>query len=118
MIAINGMEMPEDCNNCRFKYDMLCHAAMQSFYEHKTMKNGKLKDCPLIEATVELFQEQEEPVRCKDCKHRGVGNNDFPIDIEWPDEECPYECSDDPFYNWLSPDNWYCANGERKDTEV
>lgn len=57
MIIINGMEMPKNCNYCRFKYDMLCHAAMQSFYEHKTMANGKLKDCPLIEATVELFQE-------------------------------------------------------------
>ena len=52
MIVINGMEMPKNCNYCRFKYDMLCHAAMQSFYEHKTEKNGKLKDCPLIEVSV------------------------------------------------------------------
>ena len=57
MIVINGMDMPKNCNYCRFNYDRLCHAAMQSFYEHKTMENGKLKDCPLIEVTVGLFQE-------------------------------------------------------------
>ena len=57
MIVINGMEMPKNCNYCRFNYDKVCHAAMQSFYEHKVEKNGKLKDCPLSEVNVGLFQE-------------------------------------------------------------
>ena len=56
MIVINGMEMPKNCNYCRLNYDQLCHAAMQSFCDHKAEKNGKLKDCPLIEVRVECFK--------------------------------------------------------------
>ena len=47
---------------------------------------------------VKYLKEQNEIVRCKDCKHRG----------EW---SCAV-CIDELFE---TADNWYCADGERKE---
>ena len=58
-------------------------------------------------------------VRCKDCKHRPYEpdwleyENGF--DIEFPDTCCPCQCCEDRFYSWFPTDEWFCANGERKD---
>lgn len=54
-----------------------------------------------------------EVVRCKDCIHRAsrIGVH---YDIEFPDAECP--CQRPESWNcWMPNDDWYCANGERKD---
>lgn len=55
-------------------------------------------------------------IRCKDCKHRpkNAGDEGNGFDIEFPDEICPCQC-DDPWYNWIPGDEWYCANGERRE---
>ena len=64
-------------------------------------------------------------VHCKDCKHRPIikdkqesaqgFNLDYPRCKEgWYDYECPCLC-DDGFYNFYPADDWFCANGERKD---
>lgn len=57
-----------------------------------------------------------EVVRCKDCKHRptGTGANH---DLEFPDDWCPCQCAGDYWYSWMPPDDWFCAYGERKETE-
>lgn len=55
-------------------------------------------------------------IRCKDCKHYGKGSNENRYAIVWPDDVCPCQCGDS-YYNWLPPEDWYCANGERKDGE-
>jgi hypothetical protein len=62
--------------------------------------------------------EKEEIIRCKDCKHRpkaieGYVENDG-FSLEFQDFECPCRC-DDPYYNWMPKDDWYCGNGERKE---
>lgn len=44
-------------------------------------------------------------VRCKDCKHRE--------NREW-DSPCPCVCADS-WYSWMPEDDWFCANGERKE---
>lgn len=54
-----------------------------------------------------------ELVRCKDCKHRGIMAGKTSFDIQWPDDDCLCR-SADPYYSWLPPDDWYCANGERE----
>lgn len=56
-----------------------------------------------------------EIVRCKDCIHRptGTGANH---DLEFPDDECPCQC-EDYWYSWMPQDDWYCADGKRKETE-
>ena len=60
-------------------------------------------------------QDLEYIVRCKDCKHRptGTGANH---DLEFPTNVCPCQC-EDYWYSWMPKDNWFCADGERKETE-
>ena len=61
-----------------------------------------------------------ELVRCKDCKHRPKEPNwktyKNGFDIEFPEgSECPCQCSSDKYYSWYPQDDWFCANGKRKD---
>ena len=57
-------------------------------------------------------------VRCRECIHRpkrleGYEDGDG-FGLEFPDERCPCHC-EDGWYSWMPPDDWFCANGERKD---
>ncbi len=58
----------------------------------------------------------EEVVRCRECVHRpkdpdGVG---WGFSLEFPDGMCPCRC-EDGWYSWYPDDNWFCANGKRKE---
>ena len=53
-----------------------------------------------------------EVVRCRDCKHRPTRREGFAI--TFPDYRCPCQC-EDCWYNWYPDDNWFCANGERRE---
>lgn len=57
-------------------------------------------------------------VRCKYCKHRPIdtGGHNYGQDLFFPDEDnvCPCQCGDS-WYSWMPGDDWFCANGERKD---
>lgn len=67
-----------------------------------------LKDAPTIDAV--------PVVRCKECKHRPKENRslDGIIYVEFPEEEiCPFNC-EDPFYNQMPDDDFFCARGERR----
>ena len=57
-----------------------------------------------------------ELIRCKDCKHRPTIDREYEdgFDINFPDMICPCQC-EDGWYNWMPEDDWYCANGERKE---
>ena len=60
-----------------------------------------------------------EVVRCKDCKHRPKENRslDGIIWVEFPEEEiCPFNC-EDPFYNQMPEDDFFCARGERRNDD-
>lgn len=68
-----------------------------------------------------LLKEQPEIVRCKDCKHRPKEPNlktyESGFDIEFPEgSKCPCQCSGDEYYSWYPEDDWFCADGERKDS--
>ena len=52
--------------------------------------------------TCELLKEQPQIVRCKDCKRRGTYN-------------CPVYVGGDGMCS--EPDDWFCANGERREYE-
>ena len=54
-------------------------------------------------------------VRCKDCKHKPTGSG-ANHDITFPDRDyrCPCRC-EDFWYSWIPDDDWFCANGERRD---
>ena len=47
MLIIKNMDMPKNCNYCRFNYDGLCHAARKSLRESHAYIGGRLEDCPL-----------------------------------------------------------------------
>ena len=72
-----------------------------------------------LDADIEAFDIaiealQTNIIRCKDCKHRptGTGANH---DLEFPDDDCPCQCADDYWYSWMPKDDWFCADGERKE---
>ena len=47
-----------------------------------------------------------EIVRCKECEHRdGI------------DGQCPVQSTGDPFYDWEPDDNFFCADGDRREDE-
>ena len=69
---------------------------------------------------LELLKEQPQIVRCKDCKHRPKEPNwetyESGFDIEFPEgSKCPCRCSNDEWYSWYPEDNWFCADGERRE---
>ena len=45
----------------------------------------------------------KELVRCKDCVNSGTSR-------------CPCHYSGDPYIDWNPDDDWFCADGERKET--
>ena len=67
---------------------------------------NKIRDLPSIDAV--------QVVRCKDCKHRpkGTGANH---DLEFPDYVCPCQC-EDYYYSWMPKDDWFCRDGERRES--
>lgn len=54
-----------------------------------------------------------EVIRCKDCMHRPTGTG-VNHDLEFPDYVCPCHC-EDYWYSWMPDDDWFCADGERRD---
>lgn len=63
----------------------------------------------------------DEIVRCKDCIHRGhleptnaMFSGGYCIVFPSEDYECPARC-EDSYCNWHPDDDWFCANGERKE---
>ena len=80
------------------------------------LKNKALTD------VLSLLKEQPEIVRCKDCKHRPKEPNfktyESGFDIEFPEgSKCPCQCSSDEYYSWYPEDDWFCADGERREDE-
>lgn len=77
---------------------------------------------------------QPRIIRCKDCKHRPSFRYDDDGDkyVEGPryqetlkngltvtfeDETCPCVNGWDFYYSYIPKDDWYCANGERREEE-
>ena len=66
--------------------------------------------------TINIFDKTYiQAVRCKDCKHKPTGSG-INHNIQFPEEDykCPCRC-EDFWYSWMPADDWFCANGERKD---
>lgn len=86
-------------------------------YVIKVNVNGELADeCLSVLQAKEL-------VRCKDCKHRPKKPNfetyESGFDLEFPEgSKCPCRCCDDEWYSWYPDDEWFCADGERRNTDA
>lgn len=69
--------------------------------------------CPTVDAV--------PVVRCKNCKHRPIDHREeyremTGFGLEFPDDHCPCQCEDD-WYSWYPPDDWFCADGKRRDED-
>lgn len=85
--------------------------------------HGSKETMKLISDTISLLKEQEAVVRCKDCKHRPKKPDwetyESGFDLEFPEgSKCPCRCCGDEWYSWYPEDNWFCADGERKDDDT
>ena len=70
-----------------------------------------------IPLNVGAVNAQPEIIRCKDCKHRPLDDEDTEgSGIEFPDEICPCQC-DDYWYSWRPDDDWFCANADMRGEE-
>lgn len=73
--------------------------------------NDALKSVAQFAPTVDAV----EVVRCRDCKHKPTGSG-VNHDITFPEQDyrCPCRC-EDYWYSWMPDDDWFCANGERRE---
>jgi hypothetical protein len=115
MIQID-MPMPEKCDVCPFNYDFCWCNAFGNYDEKWEKYRDDWNDHVCDRETRPGYCPLKEIVRCKDCKHRPIKPKDFEngFDLEFPDGKCPCQC-DDGWYSWYPPDNWYCADAERKE---
>lgn len=74
----------------------------------------RLKEQPTVDAV--------EVVRCKDCVHKPyvvdvfhASYGDIPV-LE-SNGKCPCINADDYFYSHMPDDDWFCANGERREAD-
>lgn len=65
----------------------------------------------------------ESVVRCKDCKYRPYlregcdSSRSIGFNLVFPYEfMCPCDC-DDPYYSYIPDDDWFCADGEMKESD-
>ena len=78
-VLIKGMEKPEHCGYCRFRYDGICHALQKTQYS--------MNECPLV------VIDAVPVIRCKDCKHRYIKNDVWTCPfglMSGPDGYCSY----------------------------
>lgn len=69
------------------------------------------------------LEDMVKVVRCKDCKYRPYlpkecdPDESDGFDLVFPYEgKCPCEC-EDGWYSYIPEDDWFCANGKRKESE-
>lgn len=64
-VIIRGMEMPEHCGYCRFRYDGICHALQKTQYSTKECPlvpvppHGNLKDADAVERNLLKMQQAQ-----------------------------------------------------------
>ena len=96
-----------DCDLCPFSeagtYDYSCAEQLK-----KALKRELLK-------AIRRELLKEEVVRCKDCIHLPHYDDEGKLQFPW-DSPCPCTCPDS-YYAWRPADDWFCANGERKEAQ-
>lgn len=96
------------------------HRVLCEYYNYRTVDEKYRLSLALSHVpTVDVMK----VVRCKDCKHRpylvpakydSSGKCIKYAYITSPDDVCPFLC-DDPWYNRIPEDNFFCGLGDRKE---
>ena len=89
--VIKGLEIL--MNGCEY-----IHCDDCCFYISAKPTRCGLREEQIQEDALSLLKEQPELVQCKDCKHHGKDTCSAAAGIAYP-----------------PPDEWFCADGERKD---
>ncbi len=99
MILIKNVEIPKSCAQCWFSKGVFCAIRNDDDWvgDHQANQT-KPEWCPITEI-----------VQCKDCKWYKHEEEDE-VGMGWCANFKP--ASNEHFICW---DNWYCADGERKD---
>lgn len=82
--------------------------------EHKREENGRLKDSPLIDAAKDISNITKN-INCKECRYGLYNGMEYLCDKHSGHED---RLGEDQYYKEWHNGNWFCADGERKDTEV
>lgn len=87
----------------------------REWHPHVNFMIDAIKELPPAQPTADVV----EVVRCKDCQHHPIdtGTNNYGHELEFPDKVCPCLIGDN-WYSWMPGDNWFCADGERKEGGV
>jgi hypothetical protein len=105
--------------------DALKEAWIERLYVYIVNNGGDVFGAVKDKAALEFIDEQPTidavpVVRCKECKHRPIdtGGHNYGQDLFFPDEDnvCPCQCGD-KWYSWMPGDDWFCANGERREDD-
>ena len=91
---------------------------LDKFNDIDFVYNDSSKHETLSRMLDELLKEQETVVRCKDCKHKPTVTRTKYSDyyVEFPEgSNCPCQNPSEQYYSWCPDDDWFCADGERKE---
>ena len=116
----------EFCHGCQYEHNKYANCIDCAVANAPTVDAVPVKGVEQLkwerDTSIEQLEEHGIPfcgkadvvavVRCKECKHRP--KYDGPNRVVFPDEVCPCQC-DDLYYNWMPSDDWFCADGERKE---
>lgn len=82
-------------------------------------KTNAFEELIVIKGGDGTIYRQRPLVRCKDCKHRPKQTEPpmtYGFSIAFQEgSKCPCQC-DDGYYSWYPSDDWFCADGEQKET--
>ena len=78
------------------------------------------EDCRLDRLTKIPAADVRPVVYCRDCIHRPYSTEPGKTSgfaVEAPDRECKCPCfnPDDGYYSWIPADDFFCADGERRE---
>ena len=99
LIELNKAMNKNQCYACAYEFVV---AASKFGTEILVDAIEKLKE--MQKENDELKAGRTEIVRCKDCEYHGG-----------KDYHCPCNSTGDPFLDWVPDEDWFCADGKRKE---
>lgn len=107
---MNGMISKEEAAKIVERYDM-------NFFDEWGMPVTADKFVVAMDMAVTALREWEPVVRCKDCKHRIVNENYGKKGYLGIKAMCDVEGDIFDLSRYAWEDEWFCAEGERKESD-
>ena len=111
-----------NCDKCPYDYNGRGNGKSECTAELADDVLTLLKEQDNCENCAIAIEDRQPVVRCKDCKHRP---REIPFTTSWGetqtylefpnDSKCPCWNPSEEYYSWNPDDDWFCADGERKE---